>query len=136
MNRSNITDTAHTVMYSFGKNLTWPGYGDLTARGIAIKVVGSTISLQVHNGTTLTSVTGSASFPSGNVCVDFYVFSDGAGNVELFQDGSSVATTTAGPTGNSASNGFLLAFEVDSTASSTVRLVDSFLGCVSFWHDC
>jgi hypothetical protein len=133
--KNNVADTDHTVILSFGKNLTWPGYGDLIAKGIAVKIVGSTISLQVHDGTNLTNVTASVSLTASEA-TDFLLFSNGAGTVDLYVNDAVVATTTAGPTGNSPSNGFVLAYELDSTSSSTVQLTDNFIGCVSFWHDC
>jgi hypothetical protein len=133
--KANITDTEHTLMFSFGKNLTWPGYGDLIAKGIAVKIVGSTISLQVHDGTNLTNVTASVSMTI-NETTDFLLLSNGAGTVDLYVNDAVVATTTAGPTGDSATNRFLLAYEIDSTSSSTVRLNELYIGCVSFWHDC
>jgi hypothetical protein len=133
--KENITDTAHTLMFSFGKSVTWPGYGDLTAKGMAVKIVGSTISLQVHDGTTLTSVTASVSLTASE-STDLLLLSNGAGTVELYVNDAVVATTTAGPTGNSPTNGFVLAYELDSTSSSTVQSADNFIACVSFWHDC
>jgi hypothetical protein len=79
------------------------GVGDLTRRGMGWKVTGGTgsrfLNLQVHNGTTLTNVASSFAV-TGSVAFDWDIISDGAGNVTLYVNGSSVATSSAGPTGS------------------------------------
>ena len=133
--KNNVADLAHTVIFSLGKNvLAWPGYGDLTVKGMAVKLVGSDVILQVHNGTTLTNVVSSFSFIISQV-TDFLLYSDGLGNVQLFVNDNLVASTSAGPTGNSLTNCFGLAAEVDSTSASVFRMTN-YVNCVSFWHDC
>ena len=76
--------------------------GDLTRRGIGWKMTGGTgsrfLTLEVHNGTSLTSVTSSFAVSAG-VAFDWDIITDGAGNVTLFVNGASVATSSAGPTG-------------------------------------
>jgi hypothetical protein len=96
-----ISSTLWTGAFYYGK-AEGDGVGDLTRRGIGWKVVGGSgsrfLELQVHNGTTLSSVTSSYAVTS-NVAFDWDVESDGAGNVTLYVNGSSVATSTGGPTG-------------------------------------
>jgi hypothetical protein len=90
---------------------TGAAVGDLSNRGIGIRITGQGfVVLQVHNGTTLTNVTSSFQ----TVLYDNFdveVFSDGTGNVTLFINGSSVATTTAGPT-TKVSTGGMVQLEV------------------------
>jgi hypothetical protein len=96
-----ITDPVLTMAFYYGKAEA-DGVGDLTRRGMGWKVTGGTgsrfLTLQVHNGTTLTSVTSSFAVIGGQA-FDWDIISDGAGNVTLYVNGSSVATTSAGPTG-------------------------------------
>jgi hypothetical protein len=97
----NITDPVLTMAFYYGKAEA-DGIGDLTRRGMGWKVTGGSgsrfLNLQVHNGTTLTNVASSFAV-TGNVAFDWDIISDGAGNVTLYVNGSSVATTSAGPTG-------------------------------------
>jgi hypothetical protein len=82
---------------SFGKAEA-TGVGDLAARGIGWKyTTGSSqfVQLMVHDGTTLTTV--NSSFTPTNVSFDWDIVSDGNGTVTLYINGSSVATTSAGP---------------------------------------
>jgi hypothetical protein len=96
-----ITDTNFTWAWYHGKAEA-DGVGDLTRRGFGWKMIGGAGSrfllLQVHNGTTLTSVTSSYAV-TANIAFDWDVESDGAGNVTLYVNGTSVATSSAGPTG-------------------------------------
>ena len=55
--------------------------------------------LEVHNGTTYTTVNSSYT-PTFNQLFDVVCYSDGAGNVTLYVNGSQVATTSAGPSTN------------------------------------
>jgi hypothetical protein len=97
--------------------------GDLTRRGFGIKgAADGVMQLQVHDGTTLTTV--NSSFTIGSVGVDVEIVSDGAGNVTLFVDGSQVATTSAGPsTVGGAQNYFVQAEAENTTTLTGTRLV-------------
>lgn len=57
----------------------------------------STISVMVHNGTTLTKVASAGTY-SGTNPIRYLIYSDGAGNVTLYINGTQVATTALGPT--------------------------------------
>jgi hypothetical protein len=96
-----ITDPVLTMAFYYGKAEA-DGVGNLTRRGMGWKVTGGTgsrfLTLEVHNGTTLTSVTSSYAVVGGTA-FDWDIISDGAGNVTLYVNGSSVATSSAGPTG-------------------------------------
>jgi hypothetical protein len=97
-----ITDANFTAAWYHGKAEA-DGVGDLTRRGFGWKMIGGSgsrfLQLQAHNGTTLSSVTSSFAVTAG-VAFDWDVESDGAGNVTLYVNGSSVATSTGGPTGS------------------------------------
>lgn len=81
------------------------------------------ISLMVHNGTTLTKVASASSYGSGSTAVIRYmVYSDGAGNVTLYINGTSVATTALGPTGSTTAATSQFTASTSSTASSTARV--------------
>jgi hypothetical protein len=91
------TQNNYVCRVSFGKTEA-SGVGDLALRGIGWKYTCGTsqfVQLMVHNGTTLTTV--NSSFTPSNVAFDWDVVSDGAGNVTLYINGASVATTSAGP---------------------------------------
>ncbi|MFZ9992261.1 MAG: hypothetical protein ACO3J6_07615, partial [Opitutales bacterium] len=94
--------------------------GDLTAKGIGVKYVPTASTyyffLQVHNGTTLTNVQSSTQYAGG--VADLEVVSDGSGNVTLYLNGVSVATSSAGPTGTTSANATVFA-EIESTSSTT-----------------
>jgi hypothetical protein len=96
-----LTDPLITLRWSHGKANT-DGVGDIVRRGFGWKFVGGTapryLTLEVHNGTTLTSVTSTFA-PTSGIPFDWDIESDGAGNVTLYVNGTSVATSAAGPTG-------------------------------------
>jgi hypothetical protein len=104
---------------SVGKYYVASTVGDLTGRGLMIKVAGSgALQLLVHNGTSLTTTTSSYT-PSNSTAYDVVVFSDGSGNVSLYVNGSSVATSTGGPTSNSGSSYSGFNFECENTSTIT-----------------
>jgi hypothetical protein len=111
-----------------GKNAF--GAGDIGAslKGIGWKLAGggsAAIQLQVSNGSTVTTVTSSFT-PTVRVMFDWKIVSDGAGNVTLYVNDTSVATTSAGPTGTQ-SNG--LYFEgTDALNTATVPITMHHLG--------
>jgi hypothetical protein len=72
--------------------------GDPAVRSIGIKVVGSGVmELMAHDGTTLTTVSTSHT-PAVSTAFNLELTSDAAGTVEAFVNGSSVGSTTGGPT--------------------------------------
>jgi hypothetical protein len=112
-------DNASVWRLSIGKLLTTATIGDLSNRGLMIKVAGSgALQLLVHNGTTLTTTTSSFT-PTNASAYDVVVVSDGAGNVTLFVNGSSVATSTGGPTASQGANFAGLHFETENTSIIT-----------------
>jgi hypothetical protein len=112
-------DSASVWRLSIGKFITTATIGDLTSRGLMIKVAGSgALQLMVHNGTALTTTTSSFT-PSNASVYDVVVTSDGAGNCALFVNGSSVATSTGGPTANSGASYYGLHFETENTSVIT-----------------
>lgn len=100
--------------------------GDLSTRGIGVKYVPTASTyyfyLQVHNGTTLANVQASTQYAGG--VADLEVVSDGAGNVTLYLNGVSVATSTGGPTATTGTSPTVFA-EIESQATTTVRPVAS-----------
>jgi hypothetical protein len=119
--RSLITfsTTAYGVhRVSFGKQES-SGVGDLALRGIGWKyTTGASqfVQLMVHNGTTLTTV--NSSFTPTDVAFDWDVVSDGAGNVTLYINGASVATTAAGPSTMATTT--LCLYQEESVVSTTI----------------
>ena len=114
----NVTspDTNSVFRYSIGKSSVTDA-SDLSARGLMIKVAGTgALQLLVHNGTTLTTTTSSYT-PTNGVGYDVLVVSDGSGNVTLYVNGSSVATSTGGPTSAGSTNANVLMFEIQNTAT-------------------
>ena len=109
-------DTNSVFRYSIGKSSSTDA-SDLSARGLMIKVAGSgALQLLVHNGTTLTTTTSSFT-PSNGVSYDVIVVSDGSGNATLYVNGSSVATSTGGPTSAGSTNAGQLTFETQNTST-------------------
>jgi hypothetical protein len=94
--------TVATARLSLGKGAVTVTAGTATVRSIACSFGAATANtpsalvLEVHDGTTLTSVTSSFT-PTFNQTFDVVCYSDGAGNVTLYVNGNSVATTAAGP---------------------------------------
>jgi hypothetical protein len=95
-------------------------FGNPTARSIGVRVNGTAAAeLIVHDGTSLTAVTSSHTFTSN--CDEVELYSDGTGNVTMYVNGSSVATTTAGPT----------AAELTTNARQVVMQVTNVVGFAS-----
>jgi hypothetical protein len=97
--------------------------GDMTMRGIGLKKVGgaaSTVSLTVHNGTTLTDVASSVTVPDGGG-IFWQIYSDGVGNVTLYINGTQAATTSAGPTAATASGAACYREQVEAVTTPGVR---------------
>jgi hypothetical protein len=78
----------------------------------------SALVLDVHNGTTLTSVTSSFT-PVLTQGFDVMVYSDGAGNVTLYVNDVQVATTSAGPTTAAIANYNILQLGIENTTTLT-----------------
>jgi hypothetical protein len=103
---------------SFGK-VEANGVGDLNRRGIGWKYTCGTsqvIQLMVHNGTTLTTV--NSSFTPTTSAFTWDIVSEGDGNVTLYINGSSVATTSAGPSTRGFDNQLLYQEEAVLTGTS------------------
>ncbi len=96
-----ITDAVMSWGFYHGKAEA-DGVGALTRRGYGWQATGGAgsrfLSLEVHDGTTLTSVTSSYAIVDGHA-FDWDLISNGAGTVILYVNGTQVATSTAGPTG-------------------------------------
>ena len=75
--------------------------------------------MQVHDGTNLYNVTSSFT-PTSNKAFDVLITNNGSGGVTLFVNGSSVATSSKGPTGTSATTEDFLQLEarVDNTLTT------------------
>ncbi|MEY3853736.1 MAG: Ralstonia phage phiRSL1, partial [Verrucomicrobiota bacterium] len=119
------SSTASVTRVMLGK-IHGTAVGDLTSRGIGVKYIPNganfDFQLQVHNGTTLTTVTSSTQYAGG--VADLEVVSDGAGNAVLYLNGAQVASTTGAPTGTTSANATVFA-EVESTASTANQPVAS-----------
>jgi hypothetical protein len=102
-------DPLVTAAFYFGKANN-SANGDLARKGFGWKLTGNATAslrnpvLQVHNGTTLTNVTSTFAVVA-QVYWDWDIISDGAGNVTLYINGTQVATTSAGPTGDTSYSG-------------------------------
>jgi hypothetical protein len=116
----NVTtpDTNSVFRYSVGK-FSSTDASDLSARGLMIKVAGTgAMQLLVHNGTSLTTTTSSFT-PANGQAYDVVLVSDGSGNVTLYVNGSSVATSTGGPSTAAGSTFYNLTFETQNTSALT-----------------
>ncbi len=97
--------------------------GSMTVKGIGLRKVGgaaSVIQLVVHNGTTQTLVSSTKTMGTLEV-VEYLIYSDGAGNVDLYLNGSLAASSSAGPTGATANFQGIYREQAEQTASATAR---------------
>jgi hypothetical protein len=78
--------------------------------------------LMVHNGTTLTKVASASSTANNGTPFRWMVYADGSGNVTLYINGVSVATTALGPAGSTQANTSQFTAAVNQTASTTKRM--------------
>lgn len=105
--------------------------GAMTAKGIGLKKTGgasSVIELVVHNGTSQTVVATTKAIATSEV-VEWMIYSDGTGNVTLYINGTSSATSSAGPTGATADTAGIYREQVEQTASAATRMaVNSYGG--------
>jgi hypothetical protein len=110
------------------------GQGDLSVRGVAVRIVGSgAMELQVHDGTNLTNVTSSFT-PVANEAFDILLDSNGSGTITLFVNGSSVATSSAGPStaGTGALYGAFMELQQTVIATTTTRYSTNIVRCKYF----
>jgi hypothetical protein len=102
-------DPLVTAAFYYGKANN-SANGNLARKGFGWKLTGNATAglrnpvLQVHNGTTLTNVTSSFAAVA-QVYWDWDIISLGDGNVTLYINGTQVATTSAGPTGDTSYSG-------------------------------
>jgi hypothetical protein len=97
----------------------------MTSKGIGLKKLGgasSVIELVVHNGTSESTVATTKAVGTSEV-IEYMIYSDGTGNVTLYINGTSSATSSAGPTGATADAAGVYREQVEQTASATVRIV-------------
>jgi hypothetical protein len=112
-----------TCYFYIGRsNNSLSAIGNLVNKGFGIRIVGgatqSPVELQVHNGTTLSNIASSFT-PTNGVTFDCLIDSLGNGTVNLYINGSLVATTSAGAIGTGGALFPLLVQEISSTASSS-----------------
>ena len=123
---TNYGDTNNTSRVTVGRSTT--GAGALAQKGIGWQKAGGTgsnIFLLAHNGTTLTSVDTNTSLTSlgigAGACFDWFIYSDGSGNVTMWINDTQVATTSSGPTGNSTASS-VWQEEIDQSSSAARRM--------------
>jgi hypothetical protein len=112
-----------TCYFYFGRsNNSANVIGNLVNKGFGIRIVGgatqSPVELQVHDGTTLSNIASSFT-PTNGITFDCLIDSLGNGTVNLYINGSLVATTSAGAIGTGGASFPLLTQEISSTASSS-----------------
>jgi hypothetical protein len=99
--------------------------GDMTMLGIGWKKQGGLASfytLTVHNGTTRTDVATSVSATDNSV-IDWVLYSEGNGNVSFYINGTLAASTSAGPTGITASYAGMYREQVEAATTPTARQI-------------
>jgi len=105
--------------------------GDMNVAGIGWRKAGGSgafVTLMVHNGTTFTTVATTKTVATLEV-FDWLIYSDGSGNVTLYINGVSSATTSAGPTGLGGANQNVYREQCEKTAVATQMLLHSYGGC-------
>jgi hypothetical protein len=99
--------------------------GDMTLLGIGWKKQGGLASfytLTVHNGTTRTDVATTVSATDNSV-IDWVLYSEGNGNVSFYINGTLAASTSAGPTGITASYAGMYREQVEAATTPTARQI-------------
>jgi hypothetical protein len=76
-------------------------------------------NLMVHDGTTLTKVASTTTMPTGQT-QRFMIYSNGAGTVKLYINGTEVASTTSGPTGTRADVRFWASIKQTGTVGTRI----------------
>ena len=96
---NNAVSTNTTYRFLLGKASTGTAnIGALAHRGIGFEVRGgNAVWLTTHNGTARTDTNASTTLVT-SAGYEFICESDGSGNVTLFMDGVSIATSSGGPT--------------------------------------
>ena len=120
LGRSSYLGNANTTCRVNLGGRTSNATGSLTTKGIGFFKVGGTstfVNLTVHNGTTLTNVATSVTVAS-DASVHYIIYSDGAGNVQLYLNGTLAASTSAGPTGDSTAGANIYEEQLESATSS------------------
>jgi len=105
--------------------------GNMNVAGIGWRKAGGSgafVTLMVHNGTTFTTVATTKTVATLEV-FDWLIYSDGTGNVTLYINGVSSATTSAGPTGLGGANQNVYREQCEKTAVATQMLMHSYGGC-------
>jgi hypothetical protein len=82
-------------------------------------------NLMVHDGTTLTKVASATSTVNSGTPFRWLVHSDGSGNVTLYINGTSVATTALGPTGATQANTGQFTAAVKATVTAATRCLNN-----------
>jgi hypothetical protein len=99
--------------------------GEMTLLGIGWKKQGGLASfytLTVHNGTTRTDVATTVSATDNSV-IDWVLYSEGNGNVSFYINGTLAASTSAGPTGITASYAGMYREQVEAATTPTARQI-------------
>jgi len=105
--------------------------GDMNVAGIGWRKAGGSgafVTLMVHNGTTFTTVATTKTVATLEA-FDWLIYSDGTGNVTLYINGVSSATTSSGPTGLGGANQNIYREQCEKTAVATQMLLHSYGGC-------
>ena len=105
--------------------------GNMNVAGIGWRKAGGSgafVTLMVHNGTTFTTVATTKTVDRLEV-FDWLIYSDGSGNVTLYINGVSSATTSSGPTGLGGANQNIYREQCEKTAVATQMLIHSYGGC-------
>jgi hypothetical protein len=82
---------------SWGRSLSLDPSIALDQIGIGFRSVGNNLEIMSHDGVSLDTMSIDATF-GNDVSHDFILYSDGLGNIRLYQDGVLVGTKTGGPT--------------------------------------
>ena len=129
-NSTYVGDANTSVSCAIGGFIT-NTVGDMTVAGIGWRKAGGSgafVTLMVHNGTTFTTVATTKTVATLEV-FDWLIYSDGTGNVTLYINGVSSATTSSGPTGLGGANQNIYREQCEKTAVATQMLMQSYGGC-------
>lgn len=115
--------STNTHRWMLGKSTSSGVAGDLSVRGIGVKLSNGALQLMAHDGSNLTVVSTSFT-PTSTQAYDLKVESDGAGNVTCYVNGTSVGTTTGGPTtiGSATQYGLFIESESTSATQTTAQI--------------
>ncbi|KKN00089.1 hypothetical protein LCGC14_1141270 [marine sediment metagenome] len=119
---SMVSASSTTInLMQFGRSVT-PGFTDLSGKGIGIRLDNLVMIGEIHDGSSRTT-TGTLANLSTSIGYEMLIVSRGDGTVEWFLNGSSVGTSSGGPSSAGTAGDSVPVFSCRDTASTNGRML-------------